>query len=77
LALATGSPPEQLRTVLFHDTPSLEGFWAVMIAASTVLIHQHHLLDVATGWLLALVCVKSIFDRIAIPDHPDINTYNP
>ena len=40
-------------------------FWAAMVAASTVLIHQHHLLDVATGWLLALVCVKSIFDRIA------------
>ena len=40
-------------------------FWAAMIAASTVLIHQHHLLDVATGWLLALVSVKSIFDRFA------------
>jgi membrane-associated phospholipid phosphatase len=40
-------------------------FWAVMVAASTVLIHQHHLLDVATGWLLALVCVKSIFERIS------------
>jgi membrane-associated phospholipid phosphatase len=40
-------------------------FWAAMVAASTVLIHQHHLLDIATGWLLALVCVKSIFDRLA------------
>jgi membrane-associated phospholipid phosphatase len=40
-------------------------FWAAMVAASTVLIHQHHLLDVATGWLLALVCVKSIFHRFA------------
>jgi membrane-associated phospholipid phosphatase len=39
--------------------------WAAMVAASTVLIHQHHLLDVATGWLLALVCVKSIFYRFA------------
>jgi membrane-associated phospholipid phosphatase len=39
--------------------------WAGMVAASTVLIHQHHLLDVATGWLLALVCVKTIFDRLA------------
>jgi len=39
--------------------------WAAMVAASTVLIHQHHLLDVATGWLLALVCVKSIFGRLA------------
>lgn len=40
-------------------------FWAAMVAASTVLIHQHHLLDVATGWLLALVCVGSIFGRLA------------
>jgi membrane-associated phospholipid phosphatase len=40
-------------------------FWAAMVAASTVLIHQHHLLDVATAWLLALVCVQSIFDRFA------------
>lgn len=40
-------------------------FWAAMVAASTVLIHQHYLLDVATGWLLALVCVKSIFARFA------------
>jgi membrane-associated phospholipid phosphatase len=39
--------------------------WAAMIAASTVLIHQHHLLDVATGWLLALVCVRMIFPRLA------------
>jgi membrane-associated phospholipid phosphatase len=40
-------------------------FWAAMVAVSTILIHQHHLLDVATGWLLARVCVKSIFDRLA------------
>jgi membrane-associated phospholipid phosphatase len=40
-------------------------FWAAMVAASTVLIHQHHLLDTATGWLLALVCVKYVFDRFA------------
>lgn len=31
----------------------LFGTWAVVIAASTVLLHQHHLLDVATGLLLA------------------------
>jgi membrane-associated phospholipid phosphatase len=39
--------------------------WAAMVAASTVLIHQHHLLDVATGWLLALICVNSVFRRFA------------
>lgn len=29
------------------------GSWAALIAASTVLLHQHHLLDVATGLALA------------------------
>jgi membrane-associated phospholipid phosphatase len=28
--------------------------WAVAIAVSTVLTHQHHLLDVVTGWALGL-----------------------
>jgi len=28
---------------------------AILIAASTVLIHQHHVLDVVTGWLLAML----------------------
>jgi len=29
--------------------------WAASIAVSTVLTHQHHLLDVASGWLLAIL----------------------
>lgn len=29
--------------------------WALLIAASTVLIHQHHVLDAVTGWLLAIL----------------------
>jgi membrane-associated phospholipid phosphatase len=37
--------------------------WAILIAASTVLIHQHHVLDVVTGWLLAMVGVKAVFLR--------------
>jgi len=35
--------------------------WAVLIAASTVLIHQHHVLDVVAGWLLAMVGVRKVF----------------
>jgi len=37
--------------------------WAAAIAVSTVLIHQHHVLDVLAGWLLALVCAKLIYHR--------------
>jgi membrane-associated phospholipid phosphatase len=32
--------------------------WGVMIAAATVLTHQHHLVDVLTGYLLALAVAK-------------------
>jgi membrane-associated phospholipid phosphatase len=43
--------------------------WACLIAASTVLIHQHHVLDVITGWLLALLCVRMVFRR-SLPSTP-------
>lgn len=33
--------------------------WALLIAASTVLIHQHHVLDAVAGWLLAILLSRS------------------
>jgi membrane-associated phospholipid phosphatase len=38
--------------------------WAIIIAASTVLTHQHHVLDAVAGWLLAVTCVKVAFPRL-------------
>jgi membrane-associated phospholipid phosphatase len=38
--------------------------WVSLIAASTVLIHQHHVLDVVTGWLLAVICVRVVYRRL-------------
>ena len=32
--------------------------WAAAIAASTLLTHQHHVVDVVTGWLLGSLAVK-------------------
>ena len=34
------------------------GLWLAAIMASTVLVHQHHLLDVASGLLLAVAIVR-------------------
>ena len=36
--------------------------WAVLISASTLFTHQHHLLDVVAGWILAL-SVCRVFSR--------------
>lgn len=35
--------------------------WGLTISASTLLIHQHHLLDVATGLLLAWVVYRTVY----------------
>jgi membrane-associated phospholipid phosphatase len=37
--------------------------WAVAIAASTLLLHQHYLLDVITGFLLGWAGVRLVYDR--------------
>jgi membrane-associated phospholipid phosphatase len=44
---------------------SLLTAWAIAIMASTLLTHQHHLLDVATGLILAWAGKRSVYDRWA------------
>jgi membrane-associated phospholipid phosphatase len=39
--------------------------WAAAIAVSSVLIRQHHVLDVVAGWLLAAVCVRLLLRRMS------------
>jgi membrane-associated phospholipid phosphatase len=37
--------------------------WALAIALSTLLLHQHHVVDVVTGWLLGWLGKRFIHDR--------------
>jgi membrane-associated phospholipid phosphatase len=32
--------------------------WALVVAVSTLLFHEHHVVDVVSGWVLALLCVR-------------------
>lgn len=38
--------------------------WGVAVSASTVFLHQHHLLDVATGLILALGVSRLVYPRL-------------
>jgi membrane-associated phospholipid phosphatase len=40
-------------------------WWAVAISVSTLLVHQHHLIDIAGGVVLAFAGVFFIYDRMA------------
>ena len=47
--------------------------WAACVAISTLLTHQHHVLDVFAGWLLAIVCIRLIYDRVRIPNRAAVD----
>jgi membrane-associated phospholipid phosphatase len=40
---------------------ALMWLWGAAIAISTVLTHQHHLLDVVSGWLLGELCFRWVY----------------
>ncbi|MDG2222635.1 MAG: phosphatase PAP2 family protein [Rubripirellula sp.] len=37
--------------------------WAFLVAISTLVLHQHYLIDVVSGWILAVFCVRLFFNR--------------
>lgn len=42
---------------------ALFGAWLVLLCVSTVFVHQHHLLDIATGLLVAVAAYRVITQR--------------
>jgi membrane-associated phospholipid phosphatase len=40
--------------------------WATAVALSTLLLHQHHLLDVLAGWFLGFAGKICVFDRVTV-----------
>jgi hypothetical protein len=43
--------------------------WSFLIAASTVLLHQHYLIDVLTGYALGWAAVRLVYDRLCGAAH--------
>ncbi len=43
--------------------------WATALSLSTLLTHQHHVLDVVTGWILGIVAARGFYPRFC-SGHP-------
>ena len=52
---------EQTTNRIFHDLMLL---WLVLISASVVFVHQHHLFDIVTGFVLALVIYRLVYEKL-------------
>jgi len=60
-ALAIFSMIEQSTNKIFH---TFLIFWLGMIILSVVFVHQHHLFDIVTGFMLALILYKTVYEKI-------------
>jgi len=52
---------KQTKQKLFH---ALLILWVMMISLSVILTHQHHLFDIATGFVLAWITLKFIYLKL-------------
>lgn len=59
IAIVARHAPDWLRLVLWG--------WAAAIGLSTLLTHQHHVVDVLAGWLLAESVVRLGYEKMAAP----------
>lgn len=52
---------EQTNNKFFHFFMVI---WLVMISLSVVFVHQHHLFDIFSGFILALILYKFVYQRL-------------
>lgn len=57
-SLAIFSMIEQTKNKFFHV---FSWTWLIIISASVILVHQHHLFDIAAGFILALFVHKFVY----------------
>lgn len=60
-SLAVFAMIEQTSNKAFHV---FMWIWLATVAASVVLVHQHHFFDIATGFILALAMYKYVYAKI-------------
>jgi membrane-associated phospholipid phosphatase len=49
--------------------------WAGMIGLSTLLLHQHYIIDIVTGYLLAFVVFRCVYERLLRTPPASPSTY--
>ena len=52
---------EQTSNKIFH---AFMWVWLLLISSSVVFVHQHHLFDIVTGFILALILYKTVYQRV-------------
>ena len=57
---------QQTKQKLFH---ALLILWVIMISLSVILTHQHHLFDIATGFVLAWITLKFVYLKLESAKH--------
>lgn len=60
-SLSIWSMVEQTKSKVFHR---ILWIWLLVISFSVVLVHQHHLFDIFTGWILAYVVFEFFYKKI-------------
>lgn len=71
-ALCVWAMIQQTKQAWFHGVLWI---WLLMISASVILVHQHHIVDIVTGFILAIIMYRLVFRPMTLGQslrQPDI-----